>query len=292
MRVRVARSLTASAIVVVLVWCGTGCSRLFDHPVPSEYQRIADQLVLDVEALPGVKSAEAPVYEVDPKDHAGTWYIRLWVRAMSDDGLNVIPVSLAPVLEEARTAELGIDLILEVPGGIGMARSSVGDLSPEILQAVSILRARPEVVEVNGALLPPKIFVTVQGGVSVGQGVAMVRESAVLTGPLALVGLREGSDEASEFSVDVTPTWPSTGLTSALDELISGGADIDANYEVGTTGWAAVNVRTADPARAVAVLESVRPGPEDLRGARFSVRSFAEGSADIEYFDGEVGVTP
>lgn len=280
-------------MVVVLVWCLTGCSRLFDHPVPSEYQEIADQLVVDVEALPGVESAEAPVYEVDSKDHPGTWYIRLWVRALSADGLNVIPELLAHVLEEARTAELRVDLTLDLPGGIGVAPSSVGDLSPDSLQAVSILRALPEVVNVNGALLPPKIFLTVQAGLSIAQSAAMIRESDVLTGTLEMVGVRGGSGEASEFSVDVTPTWPSLGLASALDELNSGGTKyLNANYEVGTTGRAAVNVTTSEPARAVAVLESVRSGAEDLRVARFSVQSLAEDPVDIDYFEGEVGVTP
>lgn len=293
MRVRQLRPLTGLAVVVALVWCLTGCSGLFDHPVPSEYQEIADQLVVDVEGLPGVKSAEAPVYEVDSKDHPGTWYIRLWVRALSDDGLNVIPALLAPVLEEARTDELPVALTLIVPGGSGTAPSSVGDLSPETLQAVSTLRALPEVVDVNGALVSPNIFVTVQAGVSFAESVAMVRESGVLAGTLKMIGVHGGSNEASEYSVDVTPSWPSLALTSALDELISGGAKyLGANYEVGTTGPAAVTATTSDTARAVAILESVRSGPEDLRVTRFSVRSFAEDPADVDYFDGEVGVTP
>lgn len=292
-RVRQSRALSASAMIVVLMWCLTGCSGLFDHPVPSEYQEIADELVVDVEALPGVESAEAAVYEVDSKDHPGTWYIRLWVRALSDDGLNAIPGSLASVLEAARADELSVALMLDIPGGRGMAPSLVGDLAPDNLQAVTILRGLPEVVDLDGALLPPKIYVTVQAGVSVAESVAMVRESGVLDGAVDIVGVFGGSDEASEFSVDVTPTWPSPGLAFALDELTSGGAKyVSAKYEIGTTGLAAVKVTTSEPARAAVFLESVRLGPEDLRVTRFSVQSFAEDPADVDYFDGEVGVTP
>lgn len=286
------RVAVSAVVVAVLAWCLTGCTRPFDRPVPPEYQTIADQLVADVESLPGVESVEAPVFEVDPKHHAGIWHISLRVRALSDEGLNVIPAALAPVLEEALAGELHVDLDLSIPGGDGNSPSLVGDLSPETLQAVSRLRARPGIAEVNGAMLSPRIVVTVQPHVSVVESIALIRESVAPTGPLEAIGVHGGSDEASSFSVDIATTWPSNDLAVALDELIARGVKhLTADYEIGTTGQAAVSVVTTDPAGAARVLESVRLGPDDTRITRFSVRSDEEDPLDNRYIDGEVGLT-
>jgi hypothetical protein len=275
----------------VLVWCLTGCTDPFDHPVPPEYQRIADELVATVESLPGVDAAEAPVFESDPKDHAGVWYISLRVSALSADGLNVIPPALAPVLEEASDGELHIDLSLSIPGGDGYAPSSVGDLSHETLQAVAALRARSEVLEVNGAMISPRIVVTVQPQMSVIDSLAPVRESVAQTGALEAITVHGGSDESDSFSVDVAPTWPSHDLAVAFDKLIASGIKhLHATYEVGTSGQAAVSASSNDPERVARVLESVPLSP-DARFTRFSVHTHEEDPEDDRYIDGQVGVT-
>lgn len=292
--VRVGGRRRAVASVVLLgafVWCLTGCTGLFDHPVPPEYHEIADELVATVESLPGVDAAEAPVFESDPKDHAGVWYISLRVSALSADGLNVIPPALAPVLEEVSDGELYIDLSLSIPGGNGYAPSSVGDLSHETLQAVAALRARSEVVEVNGALISPRIVVTVQPHMSVIDSLAPVRESVAQTGALEAITVFGGSNESDSFSVDVASSWPSDDLAVAFDKLIASGVKrLDASYEVGTTGQAAVSASSSDPERVAGVLESVSLSP-DARVTRFSVRTDKEDPEDDRYIDGQVGLT-
>lgn len=283
---------TALAVLVgAFVGCLTGCTGAFDHPVPPEYQQAADELVAMVESLPGVSSAEAPVFEIDPKDRAGVWYISLRVSALSADGLDVIPSALSPVLEEASDGALGIDLSLSIPGGDGYAPSSVGDLSHETLRAVAALRARSEVVEVNGALISPRIVVTVQPHMSVTDSLAPVRESVEQTGALEAITVHGGSDEADSFSVDVAPGWPSDDLAFAFDKLIASGVErLHASYEVGTTGQAAVTASSSDPERAARVLESVSLN-SDARVTLFSVRTNEENPEEDRYIDGQVGLT-
>lgn len=279
-------------VVGALMWCTTGCAGSFSRPVPPEYQRIADQLAADVESLPGVESAEAPVVQTDPKDHAELWYINLRVTALSKDGLDVIPPALAPVIEEARAGQLYVDLGLSIPGGTGYAPSSVGDLSCETLEAVAALRVRPEVVEVNGAMISPRIVVTVRPQMSAVDVLALVRESVAQTGPLEAIAVHRGSEESSGFAIDVASSWPSDELAVTFDELIASGVKhLYARYEVGTTGQAAVTAVSSNPERVARVLESVPLSP-DARTTRFSVHTPLEDSDESMHVDGQVGVSP
>src|SRR5262245_11906226 len=125
---------------------------------------------------------------------------------------------------------------------------------------------------------------------SVIDSLAPVRESVTQIGALEAITVFGGSDESDGFSVDVAPRWPSDDLAAAFDKLIASGVKhLDASYEVGTSGQAAVSAISNDPERIARVLESVPLSP-DARFTRFSVHTDEEDPEDDRSVDGQVGV--
>ncbi|WP_146184896.1 hypothetical protein [Agromyces badenianii] len=212
------RLVVAATCLILATFTLAACS--FRTEPPQASQQTAADLAASVEELRGVHSAKATVNDVDLKDKPGEWYVQLTVDADSAADINGLPFALAPVLDDAQLHGQRIRLALRIPGGPGIASTTLGAISGGNVRTAIALRSVPGVLSVDGASYSPKLL-------------ASMAPSTTLTTILPTLrdALRAGGDEVpsvmaawtgevnTRFSVDVSSAWPSEELVTALEKV-------------------------------------------------------------------------
>ena len=212
------RLVAAATCLTLAAFTLAACS--FHPDPPQGSQQAAADLADSVEELRGVQSAEATVKEVDPKDRPGEWYIQLTVDADSPADITSLPLALAPLIEEAQGHGQRIRLALRIPGGPGIAPTSLRAISAGSVRTAIALRSIPEVLSVDGESYSPSLH-------------ASIAPSTTLTTILPTVRgtLREGGGDVpwvtvawtgevtTRVAVGISSDWPTEELATALERI-------------------------------------------------------------------------
>ena len=213
------RMVAATTCVTFVAGAVAGCSMRPD--APRELQLRAANLADSVEAIPGIQSADATVEDVDFKDKPGERYIQLTATAISPAGIDSLPSRLAPVLDDARQRGSTIRLDLRIPGSAGIAPTTLSELSVGMTRTVEALRSTPGILSVNGTAYAPRLYASTTSTTPLISVLPLVRDALRTGGDVvpSVVVTSNAQDAVGHISVDVSRTWPSAELGTALEQI-------------------------------------------------------------------------
>lgn len=257
-----------------------GCS-IFGPP-PAELVAAADLYVAQIRAVPGVAKAEVDVSQVDPKDRAGVWGVRVLVDAATADDLASVPAAIAGITQPQR-AETSV--VIRVPGGHGVAPVVLSSPTEGDVEASRVLRELPFVAKVILAeygdsvqLLDRTLLAT---------AVVELRRSGVLTSDL-LEGIAVGWGDG-RGSAQVSLAGPSDAVVGVFDSLMR---DANVQYiraEEPSEQSARPRI-TLDAARAAPVAARLSTMDEQQVEGRARTAFWVSSDADADYTLGFVGL--
>lgn len=200
------------ACVILMLAASIGLAGCSLFGPPAELVVAADSYVAEIRAVPGVVKAEMDVGQVDPKDRAGVWGVRVVVDAATADDLASVPAAIAAIPQPLR-AETSI--VIRVPGAVGLASAVLGDLSDNEISASMVLRDLPITAEVF--LDAHRFSVQLHEDITLATAVVELRASGVLTSsPLGVIDVGWGDGQAS---AEVSALGPSEAVIGIFDTL-------------------------------------------------------------------------
>ncbi|WP_127791893.1 hypothetical protein [Agromyces sp. LHK192] len=242
----------------------SGCMSFVPQP-PADLQYEAQELAERVERIDGVAAAHGEVHDIDWKDRPGEWRASLVVRADTID-LQYLADELRPELERTRIARNSVDLALQIPGTTQLAPVTLGNLSPGVITTIEVIRAYPEVIEVNAsAFVNPNV--RMRQSVSLSEAVNVLRQASIAGDPSGTLTAAWQPDAASrsDITIDVNADWPTSAVLDALTELerLPSTTDIWARGPSAERNAGYVAVTSTDEPAALEIIERVTSRPTE-----------------------------